>query len=319
MKRYLILLGLLLIMPTNAVAKATMKVGYLPILDHLTLAVSHERENELFKEVDVEPKMFKKWDELAGAIKAGTIDAAFILSPLAMDMFNSGVDIRTVLLGHRNGSAITVAKDSDIRSAKGLKDKKIAIPHAKATHVALLDKYLRGEGLSLKDVKTTVIAPPDMGKAMAGGSLDAFIVAEPWSAKAQLDGVGKPLVLTKDIIPNHVECIVIVTSSFIRENPAAMQEWVDSLIRAGKFVESDRHKNNSKNLVPIAKKYMGQDEYPVREALVNPHDRITFDNLEPDIPGFRKIVDISRQAGILDDVKLETFIDSGFYKKSKAK
>ena len=319
MKRYLILLGLLLTMSTNAFAKATMKVGYLPILDHLTLAVSHERENELFKEVNVEPKMFKKWDELAGAIKAGTIDAAFILSPLAMDMFNSGVDIRVVLLGHRNGSAITVAKDSAIRSAKGLKDKRIAIPHAKATHVALLDKYLRGEGLSLKDVKTTVIAPPDMEKAMAGGSLDAFIVAEPWSAKAQLDGVGKPLVLTKDIIPDHVECIVIATSSFIKENPAAMQEWVDSLIRAGKFIESDRHKNNSKNLVAIAKKYMGQDEEPMREALLNPHDRITFDNLEPDIPSFKKIVDISRQAGILDDVKLEVFIDSRFYKKSKAK
>ena len=319
MKRYLILLGLLLIMSTNVFAKETMKVGYLPILDHLPLVVSHERENELFKEVDVEPKMFKKWDELAGAIKAGAIDAAFILSPLAMDMFNSGVDIRVVLLGHRNGSAITVAKDSDIKSAKGLKDKKIGIPHAKATHTALLDKYLRGEGLSLKDVKTTVIAPPDMVKAMAGGNIDAFIVAEPWSAKAHLDGVGKTLALTRDILPDHVECVVIARSGFIKEHPAAMQEWVDSLIRAGKFIESDRHKNNSKNLVPIAKKYMGQDEAPVREALVNPYDRITFDNLEPDIPGFRKIVDISRQAGILDDVKLEGFIDSRFYKKSKAK
>ena len=114
MKRYLILLGLLLIISTNVFAKETMKVGYLPILDHLILAVSHERENELFKEVDVEPKMFKKWDELAGAIKAGTIDAAFILSPLAMDMFNSGADIRVVLLGHRNGSALTPLQNFQI-------------------------------------------------------------------------------------------------------------------------------------------------------------------------------------------------------------
>ena len=319
MKRYLILPGLLLIISTSVFAKETMKVGYLPILDHLPLVVSHERENGSFKEVNVEPKMFKKWDVLAGAIKAGAIDAAFILSPLAMDMFNAGVDIRVVLLGHRNGSAITVAKDSDIRSAKGLKDKKIGIPHDKATHTALLDKYLRGEGLSLKDVKTTVIAPPDMVKAMAGGNIDAFIVAEPWSAKAHLDGAGKTLALTRDILPDHVECVVIARSGFIKEHPAAMQEWVDSLIRAGKFIESDRHKNNSKNLVPIAKKYMGQDEAPVREALVNPYDRITFDNLEPDIPGFRKIVDISMQAGILDDVKLEIFIDNRFYKKSGVK
>ena len=154
---------------------------------------------------------------------------------------------------------------------------------------------------------------------MAGGNLDAFIVAEPWSAKAHLDGAGKTLALTRDILPDHVECVVIARSGFIKEHPAAMQEWVDSLIRAGKFIESDRHKNNSKNLVPIAKRYMGQDEAPVREALVNPYDRITFDNLEPDIPSFRKIVDISMQAGILDDVKLEVFIDNRFYKKSGVK
>lgn len=300
-------------------ARTLLKVGYLPILDHLALVVSNERDNEKFKEVNVELKMFKRWDDMAGALNAGVIDAGFILSTQAMDMFNTGSDIKTVLLAHRNGSAITIKKDSEIKSAAGLKDKRIAIPHKKATHVALLDKYLRKEGLSLKDVDATVINPPDMEEAMKIGKIDAFIVAEPFSAKAHLHGVGKVLVLTKDIVDKHVECIVVVRNQFLKQNVSAVQEWVDSLIRAGKFIEKDKRENKLNLVLAIAKKYMGHDEEVVREGLKNPADRILFDNLSPDVADFQKIADIAVQAGIIGKVDLEGFIDGRFYKRAKEK
>ena len=315
----LIFLIFLLLIPINVSAKTTIKVGYLPILDHLTLVVSHERDNEKFKEVNVELKMFKKWDDMAGALNAGVIDAGFILSTLAMDMFNTGSDIKTVLLAHRNGSAITVKKDSDIHSATGLKDKKVAIPHRKATHAALLDKYLRKEGLSLKNVDATVVDPPYMEESMKLGRIDAFIVAEPFGAKAHLHGVGRVLVLTKDIIDNHVECIVVVRNQFLKQNISAVQEWVESLIRSGKFIEKDKRETKLNSVSAIAKKYMGHDEEVVREGLKNPTDRILFDNLNPEISDFQKIADIAVQAGIIEKVDLEGFIDSRFYKKAKEK
>lgn len=321
MKTKLSVLSLILTMlfVGEVYAKTIIKVGYLPILDHLTLVVSHERDNEKFKEVNVELKMFKRWDDMAGALNAGVIDAAFILSTLAMDMFDTGSDIKTVLLAHRNGSAITVKKDSEIKSAAGLKDKRIAIPHGKATHVALLDKYLREEGLSLKNVDATVVDPPNMEDALKLGNIDAFIVAEPFGAKAHLHGVGKVLVLTKDIVDKHVECIVVVRNQFLKQNVSAVQEWVDSLIRAGKFIEKDKRKNRLNQVSAIAKKYMGHDEEVVREGLKNPTDRILFDNLNPDISDFQKIVDIAVQAGIIEKVDLEGFIDGRFYKKAKEK
>lgn len=321
MKRqiFIILLSLLLFVPAIVFAKTTIKVGYLPILDHLTLVVSHVKDNESYKEANIELKMFKRWDDMAGALNAGVIDAAFILSTLAMDMFNTGSDIRTVLLAHRNGSAITVKKDSPINSAIGLKDKRVAIPHKKATHVALLDKYLRDKGLSLKDIDATVVDPPYMEEAMKLNKIDAFIVAEPFGAKAHLHGVGKILVLTKDIINNHVECIVVVNNKFLKENPAAIQEWVDSLIKAGKFIEKDRQGNNSKGVAAIAKKYMGHDEDVTNEVMQNPHDRIVFDDLNPKIGDFQKIVDIAVRAGIIEKVKLGGFIDDRFYKGAKEK
>ncbi len=302
---------------TNAMAKTTLKVGYLPILDHLTLLVSHAQDNDAFKQVDIQPKLFKAWGEMVGALKAGVIDAAFILSPLAMDLFNSGVDIQAILLAHRDGSAITVQSDSTIRSAADLKSKSIAIPDRKATHTALLNHYLMSAGLSLKEVITKVIAPPNMIKAMKLDRIDAFIVAEPFGAKAQHDGIGKILVLTKDIIDNHVECIVVVRKEVLTSYPTAIQEWVNSLIQAGKWIDQDKLQNNAKRVAQItAKKYFPHSEDTVILGLQNPVQRISYSDLNPGLEDFQTIVTISKQAELLDSVDLNAFINNRFYHNS---
>ncbi|NJO14476.1 MAG: ABC transporter substrate-binding protein [Thioploca sp.] len=314
---YLLVVMIFAVGSTTTWAKTTIKVGYLPILDHLTLLVSHAQDNNAFKQVEIQPKLFKSWTEMVGALKAGAIDAAFILSPLAMDLFNHGLDIQTILLAHRDGSAITVKKDSSIRSAADLKGKLIAIPDQKATHTALLNHYLMTAGLSLKEVLAKVIAPPNMLKAMKLGKIDAFIVAEPFGAKAQDEGIGRILVLTKDIINNHVECIVVIKKHFLTDNPAAVQEWVDSLIRAGKWIDQDKLNNHAQQVAQLtAKTYLPHSPETIILGLQNPPDRILYSDLNPKLEDFQKIVDISKEANILEPVDLKTFIDNRFYHDS---
>ncbi|MBE9562928.1 MAG: ABC transporter substrate-binding protein, partial [Proteobacteria bacterium] len=228
MKKVSLLIVIIMISQYSYAAnKVELRVGYLPILDHLTLLVSHAKDNDSFKQINITPRMFKAWRSMAGALKAGVIDSAFILSPLAMDLFNQGVNIKTILLAHRDGSAITIKNGSNINKSNDLQGKIIAIPDRKSTHTALLDQYLRQSDLSLQDVITRVIAPPNMLKAMSLGKIDAFIVAEPFGTKAQSKNIGKILVLTKDIIDNHVECIVIVNNDFLKTHSAGIQEWVN--------------------------------------------------------------------------------------------
>jgi NitT/TauT family transport system substrate-binding protein len=305
---------------TTTWAKTTLKVGYLPILDHLALLVSHAQDNDAFKQVEIQPKLFKSWAEMVGALKVGAIDAAFIMSPLAMDLFNHGLDIQTILLAHRDGSAITVKNDSPIHSAADLKGKLIAIPDMKATHTALLNHYLMTAGLSLKEVIAKVIAPPNMLNAMKLGKIDAFIVAEPFGAEAQHEGIGRILVLTKDIINNHVECIVVVKKHFLNDNPAAVQEWVDSLIRAGKWIDQDKLNNHAQQVAQLTaqKKYLPYSQETITLGLQNPPERILYSDLNPKLEDFQKIVDISKEANILDPVDLKAFIDNRFYHDSPA-
>ncbi len=249
----------------DSFATPPLRVGYLPTLDHLPLLISHKRDNKTFRQVEVKPKMFKSWGNMVGALKAGKLDGCLILSPLAMELFNSGMGIKTVLLAHRDGSAITVKPDLKIRSVADFKGKAIAIPHRASTHVALLDRFLRSGGLSVKDVVTKVIAPSDMVVAMKRGCIDAFIVAEPFGTKAQANGVGHVHILTKDIIQHHVECIVILTDNFISAHAPGVQEWTDSLIRSGKFIDQDKLENGSRNVAKIAAQYLPHSE----EVIVN--------------------------------------------------
>ena len=300
-----------------AQAKTTIRVGYLPILDHLTLFVSHAHDHATFQNVDIQIKMFKSWPELAGALKAELVDAAFFLSPLSMDLFNQGLPIETVLLAHRDGSAITIGKNLPIQSAKDLKGKTIAVPHIKSTHTALLQKYLMDSGLSLKDVVTKLITPTHMSKAMQQGKIDAFIVAEPFGTLAQSEGVGRMLTLTRDILKHHIDCIVVVNQKIIKSDPNAVQEWVNSLIRAGQWIEKDKLENGSKQVAKLSVQgYLPHPEAAIIGGLQNPIDRITFDNLEPTISDFKKIVELSIQAGILNKVDLEKFIDVKFFNNS---
>lgn len=301
---------------TTATAKTTIKVGYLPILDHLPLLVSHAQDDTKFQAVKIEPRMFKGWNTMVGALKADVINAAFILSPLAIDLFNQGVNIKTVLLAHRDGSAITVKKNSSIRSPADLKGKVIAIPAQKATHTALLNKYLMGAQLSLKDVITKVVAPPNMIRAMKMNRIDAFIVAEPFGAKAQSSGVGKILVLTKDIVPNHVECIVVVKQDMIEQHPEAVQEWVDSLLRVGRWIDKDKTENNAEQTARLSVKYLPHSQRSIINGLENPKDRISFTDLNPNKADFQTIVDIAVQAHLINKVNLDAFIDRQFYLKS---
>ncbi|HBO84420.1 MAG: hypothetical protein A2073_07680 [Deltaproteobacteria bacterium GWC2_42_11] len=305
--------------PAIVFPKTQMKVGYIPILDHLTLPVSHARDNNSFKNIDIEPKLFKRWDDVAGALQAGAIGAAFLLSNFAMDIFNKGADIKTILIGHRHGSGIAVRKDSKINSPSDLRGKTIATPARISTHTALLDTYLRGGGLSLSDVTTTPVAPPDMVKALEAGGIDAFIVAEPWVAKAVIERTGRLLILSKDIAPNHICCIVVVRNDVLKTNSEGIQEWIDSLIKSGRFIEKDKVDNRSRNVAPIASKYMGHSETVVTEALQNPNDRITYSDLNPRKADYQTILNMSLRAKLMTNVDLNSFIDSSFYQGSRQK
>mgnify|MGYP001559672480 FL=1 len=299
--------------PSIAISKTTMKVGYIPILDHFAMLVSHARDNSSFKAIDIEPVQFKSWDALSGALKANVIGGAMILSNFAMDMYNNGLDIRSVAIGHRHGSGLTVRADSSIKSAADLKGKTVAVPYRVSTHAVILDKYLKSGGLSLKDVTIMAVPPPNMPESLKGGSIDAFLGPEPAGERAIQMGAGKILKLSKDIMPNHICCIAVVHKQELSANPEGIREWVHSMQRSGKFIDQDKGKG-SKEVATLARKYVQIDERVIVNVMQQPLNRITYSDLAPKLADYQAIHDMSVSAGLIQKTDLKTFVDESFSK-----
>lgn len=252
--------------------KVRIRLGHLPITDHLTVIAAKRAH---FETVALEPVKFASWPELAEALKAGSLEAAFALTPISITLRQKGVPIRIVLLGHRNGSVLLAG--NDIATVKDLRGKTIAIPSRFSTHNLLLRRVLSKEALDAeRDVHLVEMPPPEMVQALARGSIAAFIVAEPFGAQAELRKLGKVLALSKDIWPNHVCCALNAREDLIAAHPRAVQELISALTEAGRFATS-----HPREAAEASRPFLGQEPSVILHAMTQPPGRVTYDDLVP--------------------------------------
>lgn len=291
--------------PTVARAdRVRIRIGYLPITDHLTIIAA---SREKFRSLELDPVKFASWPELAEAVKGGAVEGAFALTPIGLTLRAKGAPIKLVALGHRNGSVITVAPE--IASVADLKGKTIAIPSRFSTHNLLLRRYLGAAGLDAdRDVQLVELAPPEMVNALSTRRIAGYIVAEPFGAQAELKGVGKVLVLSKDIWPNHICCALLLREDLVAAHPDAVQELVSGFSAAGTFAETHREE-----AAALSKQYLGQDPKTVLHVLTTPPGRVTYDDLVPTMADLKATQDDLLKYRIAPaSVDLSTFLDDRF-------
>ncbi len=235
-----------------AVNKKSFRVAHLGIADHLTLGVAAEREAVGFKFSRLEPVRLSSWKQVQQELAAGRVDAAFVLAPLAILLRSQGVQIKVVLLGHREGVVLTVGKNSGINSPKDLRGKTIGVPHEYSTHRLLLHELLKKAGLSEADVREKRLVQLEFKSALADGSVDAFISAEPFASLAEEAGVGRALAFSSEIMAHHVDCVLCVRQEFLQTRREAVQELVEALVRSAVFIHE-----NPVQASAIAERFMG--------------------------------------------------------------
>ncbi len=286
------------------------KIGYIPIVDHLILGVAKKREGDDLKSFNLDPIRFPDMGTVAEGIRSGDLDGGFLLAPLAFQAKLKGAKIKILALGHRNGSAFVVRVKPGIDSVKDLRDKTIAIPHRFSTHNMLLHMFTSKEGLiPNRDFKVIELGPTEMPSALAGGVIDGYIVAEPIAARSEVLGVGKVLVLSKDIWKDHPDCVLVMGEDVISKFPQAVEEFLESLVRAGIYAEVNREESSE-----IGSKFLGQPIEALKISMMKPKDRVTFVNLIPEVNELSRIQDyMANEMNLFPKkVDLNSFIDASF-------
>lgn len=229
--------------------KLLLNVAHIQITDHLNLGVL----KHLISAGKFEPKHFELqtrcmagWNPVQQALESGEVDAAFVLAPIAMDLFAYDVPIKLVLLAHKNGSICVRKKTTESTSnlQQFFKQKTFYIPHAMSIHHMLAHMFMREIGLKpgvpgKEDVDVIFeVVPPVRMPEFLGTNPDAcgFMVAEPMGTKAIAEGSANLLFLSGELWENHPCCVLAVRDEIIEEHGDALQEFTSMLAQAGDFV-----------------------------------------------------------------------------------
>ena len=130
-----------------------------PVTCHLTCPVTDFINKNMQGESLFDPVRFNGWPELKEAYLSGYTPATFLLAPMAMALREQGVPLKIVYLGHRDGTAMMVSKDSQIYRIEDLKGKTIAVPNRYSNQRLLIFKALREHGMTIADVTLAGNAP----------------------------------------------------------------------------------------------------------------------------------------------------------------
>jgi ABC-type nitrate/sulfonate/bicarbonate transport system substrate-binding protein len=234
--------------------RVELNVAHIQITDHLALgALKHRIETG-----DVEPRYFDLttslkagWNPIQEGLESGEIDCAFVLAPIAMDLFAYDSPIRLVLFAHKNGSTFVRSRHYDHRfdSLQSFyKYKVVDIPHKMSIHHMLAHQFLKELGLKpgvpgkkAINVRFEVVPPVKMPQIMKENEdVAGFMVAEPVATKAIAAQVGNLEFYSASRWDNHPCCIVAMQEDFIQQHPDAAQEFVSLLVETGEYIEDDK-------------------------------------------------------------------------------
>ena len=264
-----------------------------------------------------EPVRFSGFPEMKESIVSGHLPATFMLAPLAMKLRQEGVPIKVVYLGHRDGTALMVHKESGIHSLRDLKGKTIAVPNRYSNQYLILFKALSNLGMTIKDLNIVEMPPPDMPAALYSRAVDAITSGEPFMGQTELEGYGRVLYQAKEIWPNFISCVLVVREDMINSHPEEVQRLVDGIARSGKWLESgmDHRMMAAEN---VSRQYYNQRPELLQFVLSKPPDRVTYSNLMLARKDFEEIERLAIQAGILkDSIKFEDYADPRFSAKTE--
>jgi NitT/TauT family transport system substrate-binding protein len=217
---------------------------------------------------------------------------------MAMKLREEGVRLKIVYLGHRDGTALMVHKNSGIFRIEDLRGRKVAVPSRFSNQRLLLFKVLKERGMTFNDLELVELAPPDMPAALHARAVDAISSGEPFMGQTELDGYGRILYLTKDVWPGFISCVLAVREDVIEIDRAKVQALCDGIARSGVWL--DRHMDNRMQAAQfVSQHYYNQDPRLLEFVLSKPPDRVKYTNLTVRRPDFEEIERLGREAGIL--------------------
>lgn len=251
-----------LLAATGAQAQEVVRLGNLKFAHYG--AVSYIKEIAPKCGIKVEEKVFAKGLDVMQAIIAGELDVGTTASEAAISGRASGAPIYVVAGFAKGGARLVARPDSNIKTVKDLKGKKVGVTRGGIQEVLMMAE-LQKNGLTAdsnpgKDVQLIYLPFADLNQALLGKNIDAMMQSEPQSSQAINKGfgveilkpydtpIGEPvrtMVMTekfytekRNLAEKFMRCFVEATKTFI-DNKATAEKYVREVIFKGQITKDD--------------------------------------------------------------------------------
>ncbi len=190
----------------NAPARDVLRIGFQKSASLLTLLKSQGALEKRLATLGVDVKWieFPAGPQLLEGLNVGAIDFGYVGE--APPIFAQAAGANFVYVGYEapapGAEAVLVQKNSALRSVADLKGRKVALNKGSNVHY-LLVKALEKNGLKYSDVETVFLAPADARAAFERGSVDAWVIWDPFQAAAEKQVEARVLADGKGVVLNH--------------------------------------------------------------------------------------------------------------------
>jgi sulfonate transport system substrate-binding protein len=232
-------------------AEGSAEVLRLGIFPNLTHAPGYVALGEGFFEdalapTKIETTIFNSGTDAGNALLAGSIDATYIGPGPATSLFlESGGQVSVVSGAVSGGASFVVRRGSGIDRPEDLPGKKVAIPGIGNTQDIALRAWLEDNGLTTNDeggdVQIVEVDNPELPGLFQSGQLDAAWEPEPYPSLLVEQGLADVYVNEADLWPDgqFVTTHLLVSTSFLEENPDLVHGLVDANVQAINFLNEN--------------------------------------------------------------------------------
>ena len=210
---------------------AVLRIGFQKYGTLTLLKARGDLEKRLAPQgIEVKWTEFPAGPQLLEGLNVGAIDFGTVGE--APPIFAQAAQADLVYVAHQPPSprseAIVVGRDSPLKTVADLKGRKVALNKGSNVHY-LLVKALEQAGLKYGDVQTVFLPPADARAAFERGSVDAWVIWDPFLAAAERQLGARVLADGTGLVKNHQ--FYLASRGYAQRQPQVISAIVDELTR----------------------------------------------------------------------------------------
>ncbi|MGY0288766.1 MAG: ABC transporter substrate-binding protein [Candidatus Methanodesulfokora washburnensis] len=188
------------------------------------------------------------------AFGAGQHVIAYVGATPPLPLLAKGIDAKIVAVANTEGSSIIAVPEFQYTGPSSLEGKTIMTYPPGSIQYTVLMKWLTDNGVNVSKVNVKSGGPAEILEALRAKAVDLGFAPDPTPYNAVVNGYGKIVISSKDMVPGHPCCVVLMRGDFIRENKEVAVKFLALHIIAEEYISDPR---NKEEVVSLLVKYLG--------------------------------------------------------------